>query len=192
MYSINGVRRKGIIKNGFIMIGRLNMIGLLILNSVGIVIVCMIDLVYFVFLIKNLVIIRLIVVLELLMEMNYWKNVFGVMWGVGILEVMVLVLLFRYCNYIGWVIDLIIEFLLILKNYKNMIKKVGINIFGNELLVLIRGDRFCWIILMMLILKIIDIRVIIFMIMKVGMIVLKDWLMDLGICLGILNVRLCL
>ena len=70
-HSTNGARRKGIIKNGFIMTGRPNMIGSLILNSAGTATARMIDLVYLALPTKNPAITRPIVATEPPMETNH-------------------------------------------------------------------------------------------------------------------------
>ena len=78
-HSTNGARRKGIIKNGFIMTGRPNMIGSLILNNAGTETARMIDLVYLALPTKKPAITRPIVAPEPPMETNHWKNVSGAM-----------------------------------------------------------------------------------------------------------------
>lgn len=67
---IIGVKKNGIVKNGFIMIGNLNKNGLLMLNNVGINLILLIVLNCMDLVVNNVKIISLIVILELVKLMK--------------------------------------------------------------------------------------------------------------------------
>lgn len=105
-----------------------------------------------------------------------------------VLFVIVLVFLVKYIFYIGCVIVLIIEMLWILNDQKNVIKKIGINIFVKLFLVFISGVISLLIKWWRLIFKIMVIIVISIIIIVIGISVLKDFDIEGGICFGIFMV----